>query len=74
MDATQIGIVVSLFSISIAVLKISRNGNNKDFVKRPDCHSAMDTQINMFNQRMDDLKSHIDTRFEDIKDFIKNRK
>lgn len=45
--------------------KIS-NGN----VKRPECHNAM----NSFNKRIEDLKDHIDTRFEDIKDFIKNGK
>ena len=73
MDISQIGIVVSVVSVSVAVLRQSWNGkknNSNCFVKRDDCHNAMDS----VNKRLDDFRGHFDTRIDDLKDTIKNGK
>lgn len=44
------------------------NGKLKEKVSRHECHSAQ----RAIGQRIDDVKDHIDTRFEDMKDFIRN--
>jgi len=75
-DYTEVGIVISLASLSFAILKMNfkKNANNKDcphnFVKKEDCHTAMES----INQRINDLDKHITQRLEDIKDLIKNKK
>ena len=77
MDISQIGIAVSLVSVSIAVIKQSWNGKpkcNGDYVKRDDCHRAMDEQGKKIDIIKTDITNHFDTRFEDLKDFIKNGK
>ncbi len=71
MDITNIGLAISLVSISLAILKISLNGKKNNYVKRIDCHQAMNIQNNFFDKRMEDLKNHIDRRIDDLKDFIK---
>lgn len=70
MDVSQIGIAVSLLSVSIAVIKTSWDGkkNNKggncnpNYVKRDDCHSAMDS----INKRIDDHNLALNTRIGDL--------
>lgn len=55
------GAIISLVSLCAKLA----NGNNKrldDYVKRPDCHDAM----NNINIRIDDLKDHIDKRVDDV--------
>lgn len=71
-DISQWMFGASLLSISIAVLKLNNgNGKLKEFIRRPECHSAMDG----IKEKIGDLKNHIDTRIEDLKDFlIKNGK
>ena len=79
MDATQVGIIVSLFSMSIAVLKISRNGNGnnksldtklKDYVPREVCHLAMKN----IADKQDVIKIDIDEIKQDVKTLLKNGK
>lgn len=43
------------------------NGKLKEKVSKSECHAAQEST----NRRIDDLKNHIDTRFSDLKDFIK---
>lgn len=47
-----------------------RKSEENDLIRRHECHKAMD----MLNQRFADLKEHIDTRFEDIKDLLLKRR
>jgi len=62
-DIAIYGVAVSLISISIAVIKSSKNGC---YVKKDACHSAMESQ----DKRIDDLKAYIADRFDDIKALI----
>lgn len=43
------------------------NGRLKNKVTKGECHTAQDG----IKLRIDDLQGHMDTRFEDMKDFIK---
>ena len=67
----HLGIGVSLLSVSVAVLKQGWNGkkNNNNYVRRPECHAAQEG----IKGKIEDLRSHIDTRFEDLKDTINGR-
>ena len=76
-DLSQAPIAIALISLSGALLKQSLNGkksNNGCYVKRDDCHNAMDNQTNSFNTRIEDLKDHIDTRLNDVITLLKNGK
>ena len=44
------------------------NGKLSSKVSRHECHAAQEGT----KQRIDDLKEHLDDRFEDMKTFIKN--
>ena len=73
MDISQLPIAISLLSLSAALLKQSWNGkksNNGCYVKKEDCHTAMDS----IDKRLDDFRGHFDTRIDDLKDTIKNGK
>ena len=56
------GITLCIASIS---LKFARSGRNK-YVDKESCHIAMDS----VNLRITELGKHIDTRFDDLKDFL----
>ena len=43
---------------------------NGKYVKQEDCLKKHDDIKEVIGQRIDDLKTHIDTRFTDYKDFI----
>ena len=62
---------VSLVGLCWAMFKKSNNKNCiHDFVKREDCHQAMDG----INTRIEDLDKHLTNRLEDIKDLINNKR
>jgi len=44
------------------------NGKLKEKVSRHECHSAQKA----IGKRIEDLSGHIDTRIDDLKDFIRN--
>ena len=50
-------------------IEISLNKNGK-YVKHEDCSLKHKSTEDIFNQRIEDLMSHIDQRFEDYKDFF----
>lgn len=55
---------MNLFGVEISM---SNKKDEKCYIEREDCHKAMEA----VDQRISDLKSHIDTRLDDIKDLIK---
>ena len=68
MDIPQginVAAVISLVGLCMRLAK-----TNGAYVKRQDCHDAQ----NGIGKRIDDLRSHLDTRIDDLKDAIKNRK
>lgn len=65
MDISQYLYGVSLLSVSIAVVKQSWDGkksNYPNYVKRDDCHNAMDN----INKRIDDHNMALNTRIGDL--------
>ena len=67
---------MNLFGLEIT----SSNGNRNGYVKKTDCVS-LHNQANEHNkerygsleQRIKDLKDHVDTRFDDLKGLINRR-
>jgi len=60
---------MELFGINIS---FSKNGQ---YVKHKDCPEKHNDIKELFSKRIDDLKNHIDIRFDDYKDFfLKNGK
>lgn len=75
MDISEIGIVASLFSISVAVLKLNRSNNKfNNYVKQPECHQAQERIRQEIHSLKEDLKEHFNIRIDDLKDYIKNNK
>ena len=54
-------------------LEIKPKSSNGHYVKPHECHLARQDNIQLFNQRIDDLRAHIDTRIDDLKDILKAR-
>jgi hypothetical protein len=55
-------------------VEIKLSGSNGQYVKHSDCIEKHEPIKDALNQRIEDLKGHIDKRFDDFKDFLKNGK
>lgn len=55
---------MNLFGVEISF------GKNGKYIKREECTETHDNLQKVLDQRIADLKGHIDTRFEDYKDFF----
>lgn len=64
-NVIQGSIGFTLFCVCIILVKML-NGKLRNKVSRPECHQAQEG----FKSRIDDLRNHIDVRFDDIKDYI----
>ena len=58
--------IVSLVLICLGLVRLM-NGRLKNKVGKDACHTAQGA----VRQRIDDLQNHLDTRIDDLKDFIK---
>ena len=65
--------------MNIFGVEISFNGKRGKYVKYEHCHDAQDKIRNEIKDRVDEMKSHFDTRFSDLgirfddfKDFLLN--
>ena len=72
------GSVISLVALCVRLAHNS-NGKMKEYVHRPECHSAQKGIHNRINdldrnldRRFQDIDKSLDRRFEDMKAFIKN--
>ncbi len=65
---------MNLFGLEINVPKKEPNGHKHDcFVKREECHTAMEGIKENIDVQITALRTHIDTRFEDFKDFFSKK-
>jgi len=76
MDISEWLFAGSIASMAIAILKISNDKKNNpikfnNYVKQDDCNNIMLTQANSYNQRINDLQTHLDKRIDDIISRIK---
>lgn len=55
---------MNLFGLEITT---SKNGK---YIKKASCREMRESISEVLNQRIEDLKDHIDTRFEDMKTLI----
>ena len=56
---------MNLFGLEV---KLAKKGGNNKYILKPDCHRAMDG----IHHRITELSTHIDKRFNDLKDWIKD--
>jgi len=58
-----------LLIVCLALVRMM-NGKLHNKISRSECHAAQES----VQKRIDDFQKHMDERFEDMKDFIKNGK
>ena len=54
-------------------LKIVRTDKNGKYVKKEECHRAQDSICDRFNQRISDLDTALDRRFDDLKNLLSGK-
>ena len=58
-----------LLIVCLCLIKMM-NGKLHNKVSRPECHAAQEAT----HKRIDDFREHVDKRFDDVKDSIRNGK
>jgi len=62
---------MNLFGLDISLSKKQGDCNGDGCVKEKDCERIHGTLASALDNRFTSLKDHIDTRIDDLKDFIK---